>query len=477
MIKRFYISCNLLAAFFTAPLQADRLSYAEWQQLQQLSFEQDFVEFSDGLKVLGHVESLPPLDFSIGRLHFAPEELTAISLHEQQGKLYMQAITRNGYSYFAPVGNGTFRISNKEVPPKNVRFIAFKRGEKVESGAALYTLILRNGQQLPAAIDSEETFTIPKVAEPIQIARTQIAKLQPDQNGFELDPARNHLVGSTLYIAAPEVLERRQRRLIGQACDIGNSAGTALEEAFGCLPVQGEEIVALRSFGNECLVEDSEDDWLEIVTAALELDTDDNWLEIVAAALEPETDDNWLEIVAAALEPLPLFDPTESWPAEEIAFDDLPDGWLDVVAAALEPEPLFDPNESWPEEKIAFEEPLTPEALDRIADVLAEEDLEEIISRVRPPSKRVQAFWDDLLTEEEEDFPPLNLKEPKKELVQEEPIVQKEPDSGNRELVLEQPKLEIVQQKAITEQDQLDLLLSDTGDKESETALINFLVN
>lgn len=332
------ISCNLLIALFTGACffspslsgsdTGNLFSYAEWGEVaKNFACDQDFILMADGKKICGTVEKLPPIEFTFGRVAFSVSEVSSVSLIDRGGKRYVQYITQSGHSYFGPVAQAPFQfyvkepthknpehVVRKEVAPGQVTFMILKKRPETHtySASSLFTVILKDGQQIPAALtqqpirvtdgwkekellpqdiiemsfdggiqgtivqgDVRESLgfifikdhflvvQMPKVEGLIKFPWDRIALLQAGQNGFKYEPEHTpgNLVGSTVYLPVPTLahLSKQESTLAGvrvtEPDSLGYMEGKELSEAAGFLTVEPKAIASLDEIGNEPLSE------------------------------------------------------------------------------------------------------------------------------------------------------------------------------------------------------------------------------
>ena len=379
------ISCNLryillLAACCCSPTlsgsdEGTLFSYAEWGEVaKNFDCDQDFILMADGKKVCGTVEKLPPIDFSFGRVTFAVSEVSSVSLVDRGGKRYVQYITQSGHSYFGPVVQASFQfyvkeptnknpehVVRKEVAPSQITFMILKKRPETRTySTSLFTLSLKDGQQIPVALAQQSivvtdgwqekklhpqdiieiTFEggvqgtvvqgdirdnlgfvfvkdrflavqTPKIEGLIKLPWDRIALLQAGQNGFKYEPERasSHLVGSAVYLPVPSLVHTEKKETpvagvhVSEPDSLGNMQGKELSEAAGFLTVEPQAIAALDEIGNELMSEPKAlFDAKEETQWAMEIDfTDTNPIEEIAEA-DPQTDStDWQQLTETAL--------------------------------------------------------------------------------------------------------------------------------------------------------------------------------
>ncbi len=530
MIKSIHKSCNLLlvvCCLLTANVSAEDplFSYAEWAEISKnYACEEDFIALSDGKKLCGRVEKLPPIDFTFGRVTFSVEEVATVSIAERQEKLYVQYITHSGHSYFGPVAKSSFliwvnepsaknpsHVVQKEVSPAQITFMILQKRSETHHYAhtALFTLILKDSQQLPVALPPDPialsdgwkdkllhprdiveiwfeggvhgtvvqgdvrdslgfvfvkerflTIQIPKVAGLIRLPWERVAQIQSGQNGFRLDTAKSsgNLVGASVYIPPPTaapvretVFEPKAGARTSEPDAIGTMSGTALAEAAGFLAVEPQAVTALENLGNESLSQAVGQEWV----AELYLEDMQSW---PPALFDPNEEKSWaFEVQFESEEEIAELDPSDiQRVTEEALFEVAPQD-------TSEPESFELPSE---EPKKA----LTPEGRNRIAEILAEDDLDDLALDLKP-HPRVESFWQELLEEDNEDPIPLRLAEIEEEEMEVEQLVHEDEirareEKDSREL------------QELAEKEELDLLLSEVEEnEESERDLIDALLD
>ena len=549
-------------------------------------------------QVLWNRTEASPIEFSFGKVSFDPDEIATVSLVVRGDQRFIQYITLTGHSYTGPVSESPLliwihqptdknpeHVVQKEILPSHINFLILKKRPNLAGllSKPLFTLTLKDGQQLPVALIPEPislsdgwkekklhpgdiielwfeggvqgtvvqgdvrdslgfvfvtdrflTLQTPKVAGLIKLPWERIAQLQAGQNGFKYEPSRatSKLVGAAVYLPTPTSTIEPETSPAGVRVtsrdSLGNKSGGELTEATGFLAVEPQAISAVEELGQETISDsiappalykpEEEQTWaMEInfdETAPAEVaELDPTDLSEIAettlyqdlpkvevepetfdlpppekeqeqksgkvpllekprfkkSTLTPEAIDRIHEILAE--DELDDFKPAQEKESQESARQDKPQltpEAIDRIHEILAEEDDLD-DLSWTSsskhekksEKVSHqEEPpienaphpaLTPEAIDRIQQILAEDDDLDDLNWSAPP-KRVQQFWDDLLEPEDEEELALLL-----------PYVEEEDEE--MEMLLEQK-----------ERNEADLLWSENDeDPELERTLIDSL--
>jgi hypothetical protein len=322
LTKYFVFLLTLFFPFYVISIPSQEgmpISYAEWNEVyKNRRCPEDFVVLSDGSKLCGVLEKLPPLEYSFGILEFKPADIAAISLFTHEGRNKIQYIRRDGQNFIGQLAKGKFTLwineptakdpnhqIKKEIDPKIVSFILLKERERYPEGMSsrLSSFELKNGDELPGIIRSDsitlsdgwsekslnpadiielnfngglhgqilesgepvdlgfmfvkERFLTVQLSYPDQTVRIpwdQIEGVQTKNGGFKKSAQPSSPI---LFVRSSiqDVDEALQSGIQTTAPDcIGNNRGTLLTSALGGIPIKPAALLGLAELGQEKLM-------------------------------------------------------------------------------------------------------------------------------------------------------------------------------------------------------------------------------
>ncbi len=178
-VQAFVLASSLFLAPATtcaansASLRADELFQpAQWRDTHQRQevYDGDIVILSDGQRLVGRLNQIPPLDYSFGTVQFDPDEVASVSFGRVQGLPKMQVITREGFNFIGemPKGQlqfqedvidqdtGRYAFVNRPLDPYDVNYVVLEPDQEASGHQdKFFHVSLKNGDEVSVLLSNE----------------------------------------------------------------------------------------------------------------------------------------------------------------------------------------------------------------------------------------------------------------------------------------------------------------------------------
>ncbi|NGX42895.1 MAG: Chromosome partition protein Smc [Chlamydiae bacterium] len=175
---RYYVLA--MSCFLSMQLSADTLlshtagsffTPCDLDNIQNSALDEDIIILNDGVQLKGKVPKLPQLQFLFGLFPLNINDAIAIAFSKKDEQTKMQIITHDEYSFvcdipeemitlvqYYPSREDATHSVRQEIDPHTINYILFKErgGTSYPDPERLYTLELKNGDQLPIVIKEEK---------------------------------------------------------------------------------------------------------------------------------------------------------------------------------------------------------------------------------------------------------------------------------------------------------------------------------